>query len=353
MSANLDYQIFFAQEPDEIIANILKDYPQDKVFILTDRNVKNKVLTKLPLLKDYPVFVAEPGEKSKSIETAAQIWKFLTDKRADRHSLLINIGGGVITDLGGFVASTYKRGIDYINIPTTLLAQVDASVGGKTAVNFSGIKNLVGTFSNPKAVIINVNFVKTLEPRHFISGFAEIVKHALLSGQADWIKTKAFNPNEIDFDYLEVLVKSSVAFKSQVVAKDPKDKNWRKILNYGHTIGHAVEAYFNNKGADILHGEAVAVGLLAETYLSNRKLLFNLEKVLEVSAFISKTFPVFRIPYEDYGQIIDFIAQDKKNRENKFMFVLLKDFGEPVTDQEIDRSEIIEALNFYRQFTNT
>lgn len=343
--------ILITNDIDLELQKIFEQHGFDKILILTDKNVEQHVLPLISSLKNLPTLTIPPGEQHKNLATATKIWEFLTQNKASRNSLLINLGGGVITDLGGFAASTFKRGIPFINIPTTLLSQIDAAIGGKTGINFQNYKNLIGTFTQPLYILINPLFLKTLPFEHFRAGFAEMIKHALLTSHTDWQLIKSFDLENIDYDFLKVLIQNSIKTKLHYVLQDPHEKNIRKALNFGHTIAHAIETYFLNKQKPILHGEAVAIGLIAEIYLSNQKFLFDFNKVLEISAFISKNFPPFDIPYQDYQQILDIMTQDKKNASGNVYFTLLKNIGEPQINQTCKKSNIIEALNFYRQIS--
>ncbi len=347
-----NFKIIFTNELEKQLNNFLKNSKFDKIFVLTDSNVYQKVIQQsLPMLQNFKTFIIEPGEQSKNIHISAQIWDFLAKNYATRNSLLINVGGGVVSDLGGFVASTFKRGIKFINIPTSLLAQVDASVGGKCGINHLNIKNLIGCFNNPLITFIDSNLLKTLPHRHFISGFAEMIKHALIASKKYWSKLKSFDLQNIDYDYLSELIYESVNIKFNIVKQDPLEQNLRKTLNFGHTIGHAIEALYADSLA-LLHGEAIAIGMITETYLSNIKLLFSISNVLEISSFIIQLYPNFKIPYKDYEKIIELIKNDKKNINNSLVFILLHDIGQPEINQSCSESEIIEALHFYNQLQN-
>ncbi len=347
-----NYKIIFDKDIDYHLLDLFEDnqIQRNNILLLTDSNVERLVLPQIQILSDIPRFVIEPGEKSKSLDTARQVWEFLAKHKADRSSVLINLGGGVVTDLGGFVASTYKRGIGFVNIPTTLLAQVDASVGGKTGINFLTYKNMIGTFSDPMLVLINTLFLKTLDKRQILSGYAEMLKHALITGQAEWNKIKSFSVDAIDYEYLAFLVKNSVEIKYNIVQQDPREKGIRKVLNFGHTIGHGIEALLLSRNINITHGQAVAIGIVAEMYLSNLKFVLNVEKVFEISTFITSRFPAISLNYDDYEQIYEILGQDKKNRNGRILFTLLRDIGDPVIDQACTKGEIFEALNFYYQF---
>ncbi len=344
-------KIFLAEDFESDLRHFFQNLDNDKIFIICDSNTEKYCLPKLSgeLDKPFEVFVFPAGEAYKNINTAIDIWRFLSKHGADRHSLIVNLGGGVVSDLGGFVASTFKRGIDYINIPTTLLAQVDASIGGKTGVNLNFLKNEVGSFYDPKAVLISTEWLKTLPDREFLSGFAEIVKHALLTSEEDWNLVKHLPAISFDENILKKVIENSVKTKMRFVKEDPKDTGIRKALNFGHTVGHAIETFFQLKGVNILHGEAVAIGMIAEIFLSNQKFIFDFHKVFEISELIARTFPAYRIQMKDYEEIYEIMKHDKKNRYDQIRFTLLKDIGKYEINQTADKPEIFEALNFYSQ----
>ncbi len=346
----MNNKYLFSDKFDEL-KTYLSDYQQDKIFILTDENTFTHCLPLLVnSLNTEPIAIQIPaGESSKNIDTAVFIWNFLTNHNADRNSLLINLGGGMITDLGGFVAGTFKRGIDFINIPTSLLAQVDAAIGGKNGINLNNYKNLIGLFNPPKLVYINPVFLKTLPKRHLRSGYAEVIKHALINDTATWKKIKAIDPENIDFNYLKIIIEESVRIKMKIVEQDPSEKGIREALNFGHTIGHAVETFLTRKNIDILHGEAVAIGMITELFLSNKKFTFDFHKLFEIAEYISTHYPAFKIEYDDYEEIYEIMKHDKKNKENKIRFTLLKDFGNFATNQTVAKEDVIQALNFYYQ----
>lgn len=341
----------FTDKVIEELKSIFDKYHQSKIFILTDDNVSQYCL---PLIKDNfdfkPILIEIPaGEKMKNIETASFLWDFLSTNNADRTSLLINIGGGVITDMGGFVAATYQRGIDFVNIPTTLLAQVDASIGGKNGVNLNELKNQIGTFKLPIKNIISTKFLETLPKRELIAGFAEVIKHSLLASDEIWNKIKTINPENIDLKFFQDIVEESAKIKFSIVESDPLESNIREALNFGHTVGHAVETYVNRKGIEIIHGEAVAIGLIVELFLSNIVHTFNFKKLFEIAEYLATYFPSFDLPYEDYEQIYEIMKHDKKNKNNEIRFTLLKDIGDILVGQICKKENIFEALNFYFQ----
>lgn len=290
-----------------------------KIGILVDENTKELCLPLLSDLKEYIIIEIESGEKNKNINTCNFIWQQLIKNRFDRDSLLINLGGGVIVDMGGFCASTYKRGISFIHIPTSLLAMVDASVGGKLGVNFQGLKNQIGSFSNPKSVIINPKFLETLAENEMRSGFAEVVKHALIVDKNLWeyLKNNSFQ----DLDWEEI-IETSVQIKHTLVISDPKEKGVRKKLNFGHTFGHAIESYYLQKGTPILHGEAVFIGIILESELSSLS-------VSEKNSIKNYILSNFSLPYTPAkSDLLNFLINDKKNKKEKINFSLLNTIGD-------------------------
>jgi len=289
-----------------------------KVGILVDENTKRDCLHKLPKIENSIIIEVTSGEINKSISSCNYIWEQLSEHNFDRDSLLINLGGGVIGDMGGFCASTYKRGIDFIQIPTTLLAMVDASVGGKLGVDFNGLKNQVGLFSNPKAVLINPEFLQTLPEDQLKSGFAEVVKHALISDKNLWKEIISVPFNEMKW---EVIIETSINIKNKIVISDPFEKGERKKLNFGHTFGHAVESYYLEKGTPILHGEAVFMGIIKESEFSS---LTDSDKN-QIKNYILSNFQLPHFPSK--SELLSFMRNDKKNFDKKINFSLLKEIG--------------------------
>ncbi len=315
------------------------------IFILVDENTKRDCFPILNSTFEHQIIEIKSGEIHKNLETCQFIWKSLLEKIADRNSLLVNLGGGVICDMGAFCASTYKRGIDFINIPTTLLSQVDASVGSKTGIDFLGQKNMIGLFSEAKEVFIDAIFLSTLSQREILSGFAEVLKHGLIQNKKyfnDCIKS--FKNQTINW---QNVIEKSIAIKSKIVALDPKEKNLRKILNFGHTIGHAVETYsLKNHKNPILHGEAVVLGIIAELYLSYIK---GFMSILEINKIIVKILSIYdfqKIELFDITAIQKYVLNDKKNQSKIVKCVLLKDIGEAHFNIEISTKEIEDALIF-------
>lgn len=289
--------------------------------------------------------VVKSGEDHKTLATCDKIWAAMTKAQMDRHGLVINLGGGVIGDMGGFCASTYKRGIDFIQIPTTLLAQVDASVGGKLGIDFHGLKNHIGVFQLPKTVLIDPTFIQTLPHRQKLSGYAEIIKHCLIRDVEKW-DTIA----QLDFDQIDLadLIAHSVEIKKAVVEEDPKEKGLRKILNFGHTLGHAVETYLLGLGKrTILHGEAIAVGMITEAFLAYQRQLISADELAEIESMLFATYGRVKLKSDEIPAIIQLTAQDKKNKGSEIRFSLLTGIGDCGYDIPVTKAEMKKALEFY------
>lgn len=337
--------ITFTREAGIVLRESLQNCKPADVFALTDNTTRDYCLE---LFRDFGLpesnLISIPeGEHHKSLESVALIWSMLNRQQARRNSVLVNIGGGLITDIGGFAASCFKRGIRCINIPTTLLAQVDASVGGKTGINFNGLKNEIGTFSIPERVIIDNTFLKTLPRRQVLSGFAEMLKHALLAGEEQLAEIMVTDIANIgDPDFLE-LIRKSVAVKSAVVEADPKEKGIRKALNFGHTVGHAIESVAIERDIEIYHGDAVAYGMIVELYLSVRKLDFEEKHYLAVRKMIRERYPEYR-PVAGFEELYELMLHDKKNEFNGVNFTLLSCPGEFEIDNYCTKEDIMEAL---------
>ena len=324
----------------------------DKVFLLTDETTRAKcfpVLENIPCLASATLITIGVSDEQKNIESLAKVWSALGQNGATRHSCMINLGGGMVTDLGGFAASTFKRGIDFINIPTTLLAMVDASVGGKTGINFNGLKNEIGVFNDSKAVIIDTRFLKTLDLMNIKSGYAEMLKHGLISDRSMWASLVNYDLDNPDLAVLQEMVAASIAVKEKVVESDPHESGIRKALNYGHTLGHAFESLALRRQKPILHGYAVAYGIIGELYLSATKKSFPTEKMRQTVSFIREHYGKMDIECSDYDNIIELMTHDKKNDSGKINFTLLSDIGEICINQTATNSEIAEMLDFYRE----
>lgn len=323
----------------------------DRTFILADETTEKcclPLISGVDCLKSASTIVIGSTDANKTLESLAHVWEKLGEGGATRHSLLINIGGGMVTDLGGFAASTFKRGINYINIPTTLLAMVDASVGGKTGINFRGLKNEVGVFSNASTVILDTRFLKTLDSENIRSGYAEMLKHGLISNEPMWAELLNFDLEHPDLDILQTMLADSVKVKQRIVTEDPLEQGLRKALNLGHTIGHAFES-FALKQKPILHGYAVAYGLVSELYLSTIKAGFPSEKMHQTVNFIKEHYGKMDITCDDYPTLLELMTHDKKNVAGVINFTLLGDIGDIRINQTVTKDDIYEALDFFRE----
>ena len=334
------------------INKLITDNSYSSVFLLLDNNTENHCLDlfiKKSGIVNFNKVVVNDGEESKSIDTCEDVWKYLNTNNADRKSLLINIGGGVITDLGGFIASTYLRGIDFINVPTTVLCMVDAAYGGKTGINFKSIKNQIGLINKPKGVLIDIDFLKTLSKEEYINGFAEIYKHSLITDNE-----KLQFKNLVNFDFnndIKDIIHSYSSIKNKVVELDLYESNYRKILNLGHTIGHAVESYsiLSKETNKLKHGEAIAVGLITELYISHKIHGFDYKNLLSIKKELLGYFKKISFTTSDQKEIFKIMSYDKKNYNNKVKYVLLKGIGNPIIDQDVDNELFFKAFDFYNE----
>lgn len=334
------------------LVNAIAECEHDKIFILTDQTTHDMCLPKLQnflCLKGAQSIVIKAGDTNKTLDSLAEVWTALSQGGATRHSLMINLGGGMVTDLGGFAASTFKRGIDFINIPTTLLAMVDASVGGKTGINFGGLKNEIGVFSDSKFVIINTQFLDTLDHDNICSGYAEMLKHGLISDNKHWAELVGFNLAQPDLAQLQRMVAESIKVKERIVTEDPHEHGIRKALNLGHTVGHALESFAMKHGRPVLHGYAVAYGMVCELYLSARKTDFPTDKMHQTVRFILDHYG--RLPYtcDDYPELLELMRHDKKNTSGIINFTLLGGIGDIRINQTATKEEIEEVLDFLRE----
>ena len=346
-------QVVICKDLKVELTSFLSSLKYDKVYILTDTNTAEKcypVLKDIPLLKDASVWTVGAGDAYKDIEQVLSLWKRLCDTGASRKSLLVNLGGGMITDMGGFVGATFKRGIQTINIPTTLMSSVDAAVGGKTGINFGGLKNEVGSFYPPLCVFIYNEFIRTLDRDNILSGYAEMIKHALISSRAIYSDVLSFNPDDKDYiERLNYLVAQSVTVKERIVEEDPKEYGIRKALNFGHTLGHAYESLSFKKGRPILHGHAVAAGIVGELYLSYKTCGFPIKDLTQIVHYIKSLYPAFVHSCKDYDALYELMTHDKKNEAGVINFTLLSDIGEVQINQSVDKDAILASLDFYRE----
>ena len=344
--------VIIADNLERCLAEAVGKVEHDRLFVLTDTTTKQlcwPVVQNYAVMKDAIMITIQPTDEAKTLETLATVWTSLQKGGATRHSLMINLGGGMVTDLGGFAASTFKRGMAYINIPTTLLSQVDASVGGKTGINFGGLKNEIGVFNCANSVILSSTFLRTLDTGNMLSGYAEMLKHGLLSSKENWAELLTFNITTPDYATLQNLVAKSVAIKEQIVKEDPTEKGIRKALNLGHTAGHAIESLALKEGRTILHGYAVAWGLLMELYLSARKCGFPAKEMHQMEAYIKEHYGKFLYDCKHYETLYNFMSHDKKNQGGNINFTLLGGIGDIRINQTASQNEIEEMLDYYRE----
>ena len=373
----MQQQIIISNDIEHDLATAVAESEHDRVFVLTDDTTHECCLPKVAaLLAQYdavPITIAH-GDQHKTLAALGDVWTALQQGGATRHSLLINLGGGMITDLGGFAAATFKRGINFINIPTTLLAMVDAAVGGKTGVNFGGLKNEIGAFADARFVIINTCFLDTLDAENLCSGYAEMLKHALISDERMWAEHVNFDLSQPDLAELQRMVAESIAVKERIVAEDPHEHGIRKALNFGHTIGHALEEFALQqaggavvstaptnqttggaaispapKNRPLLHGYAVAFGLIGELYMSARKAGFPTERLHQTARFIRENYAQTEFTCNDYPTLLNLMRHDKKNTSGVINFTLLHNIGDIRINQTATDEEICEALDFIRE----
>lgn len=347
---SVGYKVYF-DDKLSALSRFVQEQQYSKVLILVDRNTAEYCLpivqANVPGLDDYDIIEIDPGEENKNIDFCIGIWKMMLDFGADRNSLLINLGGGVVTDIGGFAAATFKRGFDFVQVPTTLLAQVDASVGGKTGIDLDGVKNIIGTFTQPKAVFISNLFLETLDERQQLSGMAEVIKHGLIR-DAEFYRTISTLPAG---GILPEHIRHSIAIKNEVVMADPLESGLRKILNFGHTIGHAIEtqSLLSSNGDPLLHGEAIAAGMICEAYLSTRIAGLSQTALDEISNQISERYGWVPMPASDDSALLGIMANDKKNEQERIGFALLSAIGQCQPGYFAEPSLIRESLDFYRR----
>lgn len=344
-------EIILSEDLTAALSGALEACRYDRLFVLTDTTTQRLCLPLLGSVKamqEAQAIVIGDTDSHKNIESLGHVWTELGRLGGTRHSLLVNLGGGMVTDLGGFAASTFKRGISYINIPTTLLSMVDASVGGKTGINWGGLKNEVGVFNNARCVILDTQFLKTMDSENLCSGYAEMLKHGLISDGRMWAELMDFDILAPDLARLGGMVADSVAVKEHIVLDDPLEKGIRKALNLGHTVGHAFESLALER-KPILHGYAVAYGLVCELYLSTVKTGFPTDKMRQTVGYINAHYGKMPVTCDDYGHLYELMTHDKKNTSGSINFTLLGDIGDIRINQTATREEIYEALDFYRE----
>ncbi|MBF1632317.1 MAG: 3-dehydroquinate synthase [Prevotella sp.] len=344
-------RVIISKQLQTDLAKAIAECEHDRIFVLVDETT-NKLCWSLVkdylCLKDAQTIIIGATDGRKNLDTLVHVWESLQQGKATRHSLLINLGGGMVTDLGGFAASTYKRGINFINVPTTLLAMVDASVGGKTGINFGGLKNEIGVFNDAEFVLLDTNWLRTLDEENIRSGYAEMLKHGLIADDMMWAELINFNLAQPNLRQLASMLNKSVRIKERIVAEDPHEKGIRKALNLGHTFGHAFESW-SMKHQPVLHGYAVAFGLIAELYLATTQTDFPTERMRQTVNFIRAYYGSLPITCNDYLELIELMHHDKKNHGNEINVTLLDGIGDIRIDQTITEEDIKEALDFFRE----
>ena len=346
-------KVIISEDLQTALSSAISACPHDKLFVLTDETTRQLCL---PVIAGYQCMAEAQSitigatDANKTLDSLSHVWAELQRMGATRHSLMVNLGGGMVTDLGGFAASTFKRGISYINIPTTLLSMVDASVGGKTGINFGGLKNEIGVFNNAQTVILDTTFLKTMDHENMLSGYAEMLKHGLIDCEEHWAGLLKFNlESTTALQTLQQMVAKSVAVKQHIVTEDPTEQGLRKALNLGHTAGHAFESLALER-KPVLHGYAVAWGLIPELYLCCVKTGFPQDKMRQTVSFIREHYGRMAITCDDYPHLIELMHHDKKNTGNSINFTLLGGIGDIRINQTATEEEIKEALDFYREF---
>ncbi len=346
-------EVIISQHLETSLEKAIAKCPHDRLFVLTDTTT---VELCWPLIQHYAclsgaqMITIGSTDDNKTLDSLCHVWSGLQQGGATRHSLLINLGGGMVTDLGGFAASTFKRGIKYINIPTTLLSMVDASVGGKTGINFGGLKNEIGVFNNASSVILDTQFLHTLDYDNIASGYAEMLKHGLISNVENWAELLNFDmEGQLDYAQLQQMVATSVAIKEKVVEEDPTEKGIRKALNLGHTVGHSLESLAMEQNRTVLHGYAVAWGLVCELYLSVLITGFPTDKMRQTVQFIKQRYGQFTFDCKQYDRLYELMRHDKKNVGDTINFTLLGEIGDIRLNQTATKEQIFEALDFLRE----
>lgn len=344
-------KVVISTEITHTLTEAIAEVQHDKLFLLMDETTQQlclPVMKDIPCLKEAAHIIIGATDTHKTLDTLAKVWTELGNDGGTRHSLMVNLGGGMVTDLGGFAASTFKRGIKYINVPTTLLSMVDASVGGKTGINFNGLKNEIGVFNAPETVILDTEFLKTLDHENILSGYAEMLKHGLISNDKSFAELLNFDLENVDYLHLGKMVGTSVAIKERIVAEDPLEHGIRKALNLGHTAGHAFESWALSR-KPYLHGYAVAWGLICELYLSCIKIGFPTDKMRQTVRFIKENYGTLPVTCDDYEELYNYMTHDKKNTAGIINFTLLGDIGDIRINQTATKEEIFEMLEFFRE----
>ena len=344
-------KVIISTKLETTVATAVGECERDRIFILVDditRQLCLPLVENFDCLRHAEIITIGATDQHKTLESLTHVWSSLQRGGATRHSLMVNLGGGMVTDLGGFAASTFKRGLNYINIPTTLLAMVDASVGGKTGINFGGLKNEIGVFSTARSVILDTQFLRTMDAENMLSGYAEMLKHGLIADDSMWAELLNFDIDVPDYHQLSRMLEDSVKVKERIVEEDPTEKGIRKALNLGHTVGHAFESFALQRKS-VLHGYAVAWGLICELYLSHIKTGFPIGKMRQTVSFINEHYGKLSITCDDYPTLLELMTHDKKNTGSDINFTLLGDVGDIRINQTATKEEIEESLDFYRE----
>ncbi len=341
----------YNQEGIEQVNNYINDVQPSKVFILTDYQTQKFCLPVIEkqINMEFTNVNFKNGDQYKNLETLQKVWRELIEADADRKSLLINLGGGVVTDLGGLAAATFKRGIKFIHIPTSLLGMVDAAIGGKNGINFQHLKNQIGTIVQPEIICIYPEFLKTLPKKEIASGYAEMLKHGLIKDKNYWQQLLE-NYNKENQVFPSHLIKRSVEIKNEIITQDPHEQNIRKLLNFGHTLGHAIESYLNYElNMPVTHGHAVAIGMILEAFLSNLNNGLSTKELVEITKSINLIYPYIDFDNQAINKIINLLKFDKKNENGKILFVLLKEIGKADFNKEVPTQDVIDAFDYYKK----
>ena len=344
--------VILSENIGESLSAAIGNVAHDRLFVLTDETTLKlcwPLVSELPCLAEAQMITIGATDENKTLESLSHVWTELQRGGATRHSLMLNLGGGMVTDLGGFAASTFKRGIADINVPTTLLSMVDASVGGKTGINFGGLKNEIGVFNCARSVILDTTFLRTLDYENLASGYAEMLKHGLISNVETWAELMRFDLQQADYELLRTMVAKSVAVKERIVDEDPLEHGIRKALNLGHTVGHAFESLAMAENRTVLHGYAVAWGLVCELYLSVRHTGFPKDKLWQTLQFVKENYGKFSFDCKQYDRLYELMTHDKKNTAGVVNFTLLGEVGDIRINQTATREEIFDMLDFYRE----
>lgn len=354
----IEQQVLFTNDICQALKEFTTKIPHDRLFILFDTETLKYCMPVIAqFMNEYEM--THPGQKvqsiiidhsdeAKNIQSLTEVWQALSDNHATRHSLMINVGGGMVTDLGGFATATFKRGIKFINVTTTLLGAVDAAVGGKTGVNLGSLKNEVGAFAPATAVLISTKFFETLDHDNLLSGYAEMIKHGLLSNKQHLNDLLDYNIADWNTETLLPLLETSVNVKRNVVRQDPFEKGLRKALNLGHTFGHAFETWCMRKGNPVLHGYAVAWGLVCELIMSHQQVGFPSQTLYTIAQFIKDNFGPLYFTCDDYNALYELMTHDKKNEGGEINFTLMKNVGDVALNHTANKEQIGATLDIYR-----